>query len=252
MEFVFNCPHCHRQLVAADGARGQAVVCPACKQALIIPASETTAPPAPARTDDVVEEMEEFKPPQPVALPAPRNGGVPPPLLPPSKPRQFSSNELTAVPPMSRAQFEQEQRHNDRPLQRRAHLLVVGATVVVCLLVATVIVLITQLPGGYPPAAPPAKTPAGTASAQLLDLGRLTTAEQQELGQLAKQAFDTLPPDENREVNSIYSRINQKQSVTQEQIARFNSLFQKGASLLSMEQRQRLASLFAKIQKPAS
>lgn len=251
MEFVFNCPHCHRQLAAADDARGQAVVCPACKQALVIPSPETIAPPAPTRTDDLIEEMEEFKPPQP-AVPPPRKAAVPASILPPVKPRQFSSTELTALPPMPQGRSEQNRRHHDHPLQRRAHLLVWGATAVVCILIAAVIVLVTQLPGGYPPTTVPAKTPAATAPVQSLDLGRLTAAEQQELAQLAKRAFDNLPPDEDREVNSIYTRINQKQPVTPEQITRFNSLFQKGAGLLSVEQRQRLTSLFAKIRRPAS
>jgi hypothetical protein len=255
MEFIFNCPHCHRQLAAADNAHGQAVVCPACKQALVIPAPATVQPaamPAPHH-DDIVEELEEFKPPQPVASPAPRKETASSPLLPPVKPRQFSSTELAALPPMTRSQFEQEQRHRDRPIQRRAQLLVVGATLVVCVLVAAIIILITQLPGGYPPPTTPAKTLVATGPAQSLDLGRLTSAEQLELAQLAKRAFDNLPPDEDREINSIYVRINKNQPVTQEQIARFNSLFQKGASLLTVEQRQRLTSLFAKIvRRPAS
>ena len=247
MEFVFSCPHCHRQLVAADDARGQATVCPACKLTLTVPDPATVAPPAPPRDDDIVEEMEEFKPPQPAAPPAHRNEAGLAPLLPPVKQRQFTATDLVQPAPMSRARFEQEQRHHDRPLQRRAHLLEVSATIVFCLLIAAVIVLITKLPGGYPTAAAPAKGLAVTTAAQTLDLGRLTVPEQQELAQLAKQAFGNLPPDEDREVNNIYLRINQKQPVTQEQIARFNSLFQKGASLLSAEQRQRLTSLFVKI-----
>jgi hypothetical protein len=79
-----------------------------------------------------------------------------------------------------------------------------------------------------------------------LDLNRLTLAEKQEMAQLIKQAFDALPADEGREANVLYLRINQQPPATQEQIARFNSLLQKGVSLLSVEQQQRLTVLFGK------
>ncbi len=210
-------------------------------------------PPAPTTPEDIVEETEEFKSRQSILSPVSRKGSVVPPLLPPVKPRPFSPADLTALPPMSRGQIEHQQRHHDHPLQRRAQLFVAGATVVVCLIVAAVIVVITQLPGGYPAPMAASKKPAAPVATQSIDLGQLTTAEQKELTQLAREAFGHLPADEDREVNNIYSRINQKKDVTPEQIARFNSLFQKGAGLLTLEQRQRLTALFAKIvRRPAS
>ncbi|MFA6565024.1 MAG: hypothetical protein WCV00_24180 [Verrucomicrobiia bacterium] len=248
MEFVFNCPHCNRELAAADNAHGQAVVCPACKQALIIPAPAPLASPTAGYNEEIVEVLEEFRSPQPVEPPplAIRDAGGPASLLPPVKQRQMFPSDLTEPTPMMRAQLEREQRHQSFPLQRRAHLLVFGATVIFCLLLATVIVLITQLPGGNPAATTSAKAFTATTPSTTPDLSRLSLEEKQELALLIKRAFDNLPPEEGREANIIYSRINQQQPTTQEQVARFNSLFQKGANLLTAEQQQRLTVLFAK------
>ena len=245
MEFVFSCPHCNRQLAAADNARGQSVVCPACKQALTIPHLAPAASPTEPYDEEIVETMEEFRAPQSVEPPplAVRDTGGASSLLPPVKQRPVFPSDLSAPTPMMRAELEREQRRQTYPLQRRAHLLVFGATVIFCLLLATIIVLITQLPGG---------NSAGTASAGATkpgsapDLSRLSLEEKQELAQLIKQAFDTLPPEEGREASVIYSRINQQQPTTKEQVARFNSLFQKGATLLPAGQQQRLTVLFAK------
>jgi len=249
MEFIFNCPHCNRQLAAADNAHGQAVVCPACKQALVIPDPGAAASPTARHDDEIVEVLEEFKPPQPAEPPplATRDTGAPVSLLPPVKQRQVFPSDLSGPTPMMRAELEREQRRQSFPLQRRAHLLVFGATVIFCLLLAAIIVLITQLPGGNPAATASAnKALAATSPSTTPDLSRLSLEEKQELAQLIKHAFDTLPPEQGREANIIYSRINQQQPTTQEQVARFNSLFQKGANLLTAEQQQRLTVLFAK------
>jgi hypothetical protein len=248
MEFVFHCPHCNRELAAADSAHGQAVVCPACKQALIVPRPAASPSLAAAHDDEIVEVLEEFRPPH-LAEPPPlaiRDGGGASSLLPPVRQRPVFSTELTEPTPMMRAQLELEQRHQSLPIQRRAHLLVFGATVVFCLLLATIIVLITQLPGGNPAASTSAKALAANAPSTTPDLSRLSPEEKQELALLIKHAFETLPPEEGREANIIYSRINHQQPTTQEQVARFNSLFQKGANLLTSEQQQRLTVLFAK------
>jgi hypothetical protein len=244
MEFVFNCPHCNRQLAAAESAHGQAVLCPACKQALTIPAPFRAAPLAGRHDEEIVEVLEEFRLPQPVEPPplAIRDT-VGPALLPPVNQRPLLSSDLSEPTPMMRAQLEREQRRQSFPLQRRAHLLVFGATVVFCLLLATIIVLITQLPGGNPAAS--AKALGATAPSITPDLSRLSAEEKRELALLIKNAFDNLPPEEGREANIIYSRINQQQPTTQEQVGRFNSLFQKGANLLTAEQQQRLTVLFA-------
>jgi hypothetical protein len=154
---------------------------------------------------------------------------------------------------MMRAELEREQRRQSYPLQRRAHLLVFGATVVFCLLLATIIVLITQLPGGNPATTTSVKAAAASGTSNTPDLSRLSLEEKQELAELIKRAFETLPPEEGREANVIYARINQQQPTTKEQVVRFNSLFQKGATLLSAKQQQRLTVLFAKtIRAPGS
>ena len=248
MEFVFNCPHCDRQLAAADSAHGQAVVCPACKQALIIPPSAHATSPATPHDEEIVEVLEEVRQPQAAEPPplAVRDTGGPASLLPPVKQRPAFTSALTDPAPMMRAQFEREQRRQNLPIQRRAHLLVFGATVVFCLLLATIIVLITKLPGGNPAVTASAKALAATSPSAAPDLSRLSIEETRELALLIKRAFDTLPPEEGREANIIYSRINQQQPTTHEQVARFNSLFQKGANLLTTEQQQRLTVLFAK------
>ncbi|MBI5684039.1 MAG: hypothetical protein HZC54_03070 [Verrucomicrobia bacterium] len=255
MEFVFNCPHCNRELAAADNAHGQTVVCPACKQSLIVPHSAPAAPPGLGHDEEIVEVLEEFRPPQPAEPPplASRGAGGAASLLPPVKQRPVFPSDLTEPTPMMRAQLEREQRRQSLPIQRRAHLLVFGATIIFCLLLATIIVLVTQLPGGNPAATASAKALAATAPSATPDLSRLSPEETQELALLIKRAFDTLPPEEGREANIIYSRINQRQPTTQEQVARFNSLFQKGANLLTAEQQQRLTMLFAKtIQSPGT
>ncbi|MCX6909781.1 MAG: hypothetical protein NTY01_17310 [Verrucomicrobia bacterium] len=246
MEFIFNCPHCNRELAAADNARGQAVACPACKQALIVPQPSAGALPTAHRDEEVVEVLEEFRPPQPAEPPplAIRDIGAPASLLPPVKQRQAVLSDLSE--PTMRAQLERDQRRQNLPLQRRAHLLVAAATVIFCLLLAAIIVLVTQLPGGNPAVTASAKAIAASAPGTAPDLSRLSLEEKQELALLIKQAFDTLPTEEGREANIIYAKINQQQPTTQEQVARFNSLFHKGAYLLTAEQQQRLTVLFAK------
>ena len=99
--------------------------------------------------------------------------------------------------------------------------------------------------GQTPPAAAPAREPAAATSSPASDVSRLSPEEKQELARLVKQAFDALPSEENREVNSIYSRLSQREPTTPEQMARFKVLFHKGAVLLSDEQQQRLTSLLA-------
>ena len=64
MEFNFKCPHCDRELAAADNTRGQATVCPACQQALIVPGLTTAASTPTQHDEEIVEVLEEFKPPQ--------------------------------------------------------------------------------------------------------------------------------------------------------------------------------------------
>lgn len=247
MEFVFSCPHCNRKLAAADNARGQAVVCPACKQALMIPDPVRAASPA-SHDEEIVEVLEEFKQPQAAEPPplAMRDTQGLASLLPSVKQRPAFPSALTDPAPIMRAQLEREQRRQNFPIQRRAHLLVFGATVVFCLLIATIIVLITKLPGDNPAATASAKAIAATGSGIAPDLSRLSVEETRELALLIKHAFDTLPPDEGREANIIYSRMNQQQPTTHQQVARFNSLFEKGANLLTTEQQQRLTMLFAK------
>lgn len=248
MEFVFSCPHCNRELAAAENTHGHAVVCPACKQALIIPVQASARLPKAAHDEEVVEVLEEFRPPQSVEPPplASREGGGPASLLPPVKQRFAYPADPTAPATILRAQLEREQRRQSLPMQRRAHLLVLGATIMFCLLLATIIVLFTQLPGGNSAASASAKAVAATASNLSPDLGRLSLGEKQELALLIKQAFETLPPEEGREANIIYTRINQQQPTTREQVVRFNSLFHKGANLLNVAQQQRLTVLFAK------
>jgi hypothetical protein len=206
-----------------------------------------SSPPA-HREDEIVEVLEEFRLPQPAEPPplAVRDVGGPASLLPPIKQRQSLPSDLSEAATTMRAQLEREQRRQNFPLQRRAHLLVAGATIIFCLLLTAIIVLVTQLPGGNPAATASAKALAATAPSTTPDLSRLSLEEKQELAQLIKQAFDTLPAEEGREANIIYSRINQQQPTTQEQVARFNSLFQKGTNLLTVEQQQRLTVLFAK------
>lgn len=246
MEFIFNCPHCNRELAAADNASGQTVVCPACNRALVVPQPPGDTLPAAQQDEEVVEVLEEFKPPQPAEPPplAIRDTSTPAFLLPPIKQRQTVLSDLSE--PTMRAQLERDQRRQNLPLQRRAHLLVAAATVIFCLLLAAIIVLVTQLPGGNPAVTASAKAIAASAPGTTPDLSRLSLEEKQELALLIKQAFDTLPAEEGREANIIYARINQQQPTTQEQVARFNSLFQKGANLLTAEQQQRLTVLFAK------
>lgn len=45
MPVAYTCPHCHRAGTAPDRLAGTAAACPACRQALVIPAAAPPSPP---------------------------------------------------------------------------------------------------------------------------------------------------------------------------------------------------------------
>lgn len=114
---------------------------------------------------------------------------------------------------------------------------------VICIILFAIAI---PLLGQTQPAAAPAREPAAETASPAPDLSRLSPGEQQELVRLVKQALDVLPPEESREANSIYSRLCERQPTTPEQEARYGALYRKGVTLLAVEQRNRLISLFAK------
>ncbi|MBI5393983.1 MAG: hypothetical protein HZA91_01665 [Verrucomicrobia bacterium] len=252
MEFIFNCPHCQRQLAAEEHSRGQTVACPACQQALIVPASSPAAADAPGQ-EEIVEVLDEFRPP---ASPVP-------PLAHPDEPEMFSPatvrpgggrrrpTAVEGVPPVYVAHDYRSDRVRYRGydgLYRRTQFVVAVVAVLFCSLLAVIIYLIGRPPGeeipGFnwlKPQAPPQ-----TNAAVQLEVARLTADEQKELLQLTLQAFSNLSPEEGKAANLIYSKITQKQYTTDEQRQYFNVLFQKGVLKLPPAEQQRLRQLFAK------
>lgn len=244
MEFVFNCPHCHRQLAADETDRGQAVVCPACQQALIIP---HRAPPVSAQAvwedDELAEVVEEFRlPPSEAPPPSPRepSGTLPALVVPPVRTR-------VAGPAGLGSERRRRHRHEDRPLQRRTFLAVMTITALSCLLVAGgIIVIFNSFFGGPVTPLPSGAHQQAQASPPEAEQNKLTPLESQELAVLIIQAFRRLPPSESEEASHIFAKINQKQPTTQEQLARFYALFQKGVNQLPASEGQRLAVLLKK------
>ena len=243
MEFVFNCPHCHRQLAADESEVGQNVVCPACQQALPIPHQTLSAKPTTVGDDDdSIEIVEEFRLPSSEAPPPSHRdpSGTLPTMMPPPG-RSHPDGRM-------RAKSEKQRRHHhkERPLQRRAFLTVVLITVLSCVIVATVIVAVTRVPGdGLTPwPSTPRKEP--QVAQPGTDQNKLTPLEGQELAVLIIQAFGTLPPTEGDEAKQIFAKINQKQPTSEEQLSRFYALFQKGAKKLPASQGDRLAMLLKK------
>jgi len=255
MEFVFNCPHCQRQLAADEPSRGQTVACPACHQALTVPVL-VPAPGATADAEEVVEVMEEFRPPA---------GAVPPlarreedEVLSPTSGNPVAARRrpvpVEGVPPVYVSHDYRSDRRHYRSydvLHRQTRLVAFAAAIVFCAMLAAIIYLVGRPPGdelaifgGLKPPAPPA--PAETRSATQLDVARLSAEEQKELLQLTLRAFENLSPEEGKAANMIYSKITQKQYTTDEQRQYFNVLFQKGVLKLPPAEQQRLRQLFAK------
>ena len=244
MEFVFNCPQCQRQLAADESDRGLAVVCPACQQAMVIPhrALQVTALAA-WQDDESAELVEEFRLPQSEAPPPSHrdpSGTLPALFAPPVQLR-------TQGPAGLGSERGRRHRHEDRPLQRRTFLTVMVITALSCLLVAAgIVVIFTSFLGG--PVTPMASAPRTEplTSPPGAEPNKLTPLESQELAVLIIQAFRRLPPSEGEEASQIFAKINQKQPTTQEQLARFYALFQKGVNQLPVSQGQRLAMLLKK------
>ncbi|MCX7826162.1 MAG: hypothetical protein N2689_11480, partial [Verrucomicrobiae bacterium] len=142
-------------------------------------------------------------------------------------------------------------RHRDRPLRRRTFLTVMAITALSCLLVAAGIVFIFNSFQGGAVAPLAASSRAGLAmSPSGPEQNKLTPLESQELAVLIIQAFRRLPAAENEEASMIFAKINQKQPTTQEQLARFYALFQKGVNQLPAHEGQRLAMLLKKTMPP--
>ena len=253
MEFIFDCPHCRRQLAAHDSSRGQTVTCPACQQPLVIPTPPPASPKA-AQQDDVVEVMEEFHPPSSPLPPLANRmamGPMPPPAMPsPARPRPGDIGDTGM--PASRSSRRPDpirlHRHEYAPMQNVTRALVVGAVVIFCLLLAGVIYLVGKPPGGTSAIASTAQhnQPSATNAATQVELTRLTSEEQQELTRLTLQTFALLSEDKRQAVSLIYGKLNQKQPVTSEQLQLFNALFREGVLKLPPENQQRLRQLFAK------
>jgi hypothetical protein len=256
MEFIFDCPHCQRQLAAEAGARGQTVACPACQQPLIVPSPPPAA--AEAGPEEVVEVVEEFKLPPiapPPLAPRPPAGPVQPFVpMPGLAPRAGLGGPLEAEPFRLSRRPERARlpRHTYAPLHRRARAVVVSVVVVFCGLLAAVIYLIGRPPGATPAIASTTQRsePAATNTPLQVEIARLSGAEQQELVELTLQAFRNLSPDEGQAASLIFGRLSQQQPTTEEQMALFNKLFQKGVLQMPPENRQRLQHLFAKAVPP--
>ncbi len=275
MEFIFNCPHCDRQLAADEQSRGQSVVCPACLQSLTIPVPapgfagmagqdevvevvEEFRPPAPgfagmAGQDEVVEVVEEFRPP---ASPAPplahgEETTALPPTFAPGVGGRRPAMPFEGVPP-TRAAYERRadwMRHRTYDgLLRRTQLVAAVVAIVFCSLLAMIIYLVGRPPGeGLVSFNWFKSEPAGQTNASVqLEVARLTGVEQKELLQLTVQSFQNLSPDEGQAAKMIYTKITQKQPTTTEQRQYFNALFQKGVLKMPPAEQERLRSLFAK------
>jgi uncharacterized protein YbaR (Trm112 family) len=248
MEFVFNCPHCHRQLAADESDRGESVACPACQHTLTIPHG---VPPVTApvvwEDDESAEVVEEFRLPQFEAPPPSHRGpsGPLPTLVVPPAPLRGQG------PAGAAAERRRCHRYEDRPLQRRTFLTVMVITGLSCLLVAAgIVVIFNSFLGGT--VTPLASTPRTEvqASPPGEDQNKLTPLESQELAVLVIQAVKTLPAMESEEAIQILAKVNQKQPTTQEQMKRFETLLNKGVNQLPVSQGQRLAVLLKKTMPP--
>jgi hypothetical protein len=252
MEFIFNCPHCQRQLAADERSRGQSVACPACQQTLIVPASSAVSGDAPGH-EEIVEVFEEFRPPaSPVPPLAREEDGE---VLSPTTLRPVGGRRrgmpVEGVPPVYVSRDYRPDRLRYRSydtLQRRGQLVAAVVAIVFCSLLAVIIYLIGRPPGesmtGFNWLNPKA-SPQTNAAAQL-DVRRLSPDEQKELVQLTFQAFNNLSPEEGKEANLIYSKMNQNQYTTDEQRQYFGALYQKACLKLPPAEQERLRQLFAK------
>lgn len=252
MEFVFNCPHCQRQLAADEQSRGQSVACPACRQTLTVPVV-LAAPSSAPEGEEVVEVLEEFRPPATLVPPLARRDEDE--VLSPTSGNAVIGRRRTmpveGVPPVYVARDYRSDRRHYRSydvLHRRTQLVAVAVAVVFCAMLAVIIYLVGRPPGeelaifgGLKPPTPPQ-----TNTAAQLEVARLSAEEQRELLQLTLQAFGNLSPEEGKAANTIYSKITQRQYTTDEQRQYFNVLFQKGVLKLPPAEQDRLKQLFAK------
>lgn len=253
MEFVFNCPHCQRQLAADEQSRGQTVACPACRQTLSVPAVAAAQGNA-GEAEEVVEVLEEFRPPAGVVPPLARRDDDE--VLSPTSGNALMGRRrpmpIEGVPPVYVSRDFRPERGHYRSydvLHRRTQLVAVVVAIVFCVMLAAIIYLVGRPPGedlaifgGLKPPAPPQTN---TPSPQL-EVARLSADEQKELLQLTLQAFGNLSPEEGKAANMIYSKITQRQYTTDEQRQYFNVLFQKGVLKMPPAEQQRLRQLFAK------
>lgn len=251
MEFIFDCPHCRRQLAADETARGEAADCPACLESFTVPHAMAV------QEEELVEVLEEFRLP---ARTPPLSHRDPNGPLPPSYQKQPASRPTpTPTPPgassPARTPRQSAQvrlhRHSYQPLQRRTIVLALSLTIAFCILSAALIAYFGSSPGGGTSAS--ARHPAKVASknGRKLDLTRLSPAELQEWAVLASQAVQSLSREDGAAVSLIYTKLSRRQSPTTEEWQLFYALVaQKGASGMSPQQRDRLAALFAKCEIP--